>query len=249
VNCDEFSVLFANVPLREYERIRASRQDPTVRQAFALIAATLDELGTYVRFIAVELAMEAPAVGADPARALAPLEIKRLVQKWIGVSSGYLGDFSYGSHQEFYVDIGLPIDPAQYEGTTRSRFMQILGESAPDVQSKILEGILTKYPVGSAVPAGSGAARTPEMLEEIRAWISRPRGTAVVVPPVLGVTSAVVERAPELAGEALQRRASDRSASRRLGDGHAGRHERPVRHRRTFRCSAARSLDEGGQHG
>ena len=192
-NCDDFSVLLATVPLAQYERLRRATEESDGCQAFRAISQTLDELGAYVRFISAELAAQTPADAAQAARALTPLEIKQLVQKWIGVAAGYLGDFSYASHEEFYADLGLAIDPNSYPGTTRSRFMQILAESPPDVQAKILEGILTKYPIGS--PAPGNASRTPEMHAEIRGWITRLRGTAPVITPVLGVTSAVVERA------------------------------------------------------
>jgi hypothetical protein len=40
----------------------------------------------------------------DVTRGLTRPEIMRLVNRYIGVSAGYLGDFSYGSHSEFYAD-------------------------------------------------------------------------------------------------------------------------------------------------
>jgi hypothetical protein len=55
---DEFSVLYAVVPLDAYERIRRNQQNMTERQAFRQVAEVLGELGTYIRFIAVELALE-----------------------------------------------------------------------------------------------------------------------------------------------------------------------------------------------
>lgn len=75
-------------------------------------------------------------------------EIYRLVHDYIGVSSGYLGDFSYRTHQEFYpYYCDLDIDPLVYEGTTRERFINILESSDSTTQAKIVNGVLKKYPV------------------------------------------------------------------------------------------------------
>lgn len=75
-------------------------------------------------------------------------EILKLVNDYIGVSAGYLGDFSYNSHREFYpYYCDLDINPDDYEGSTRNRFIKILESSDPITQSKIIKGILTKYPI------------------------------------------------------------------------------------------------------
>ena len=57
-------------------------------------------------------------------------EIKFVVNQWIGVQGGYLGDFTYRTHADFYPEYcGIDnIDPHAYEGTTRVRFEQILSE-------------------------------------------------------------------------------------------------------------------------
>ena len=67
----------------------------------------------------------------------------------MGVSGGYLADFSYKNHHEFYIDLDLDIDPYQYDGTTRSDSSRYL-ECAPRVQAKILEGVLARFPIGSS---------------------------------------------------------------------------------------------------
>src|SRR5690349_6928963 len=75
------------------------------------------------------------------------MDIKKLVNRYIGVSGGYLGDFGYRTHADFYVEYcDLDIDPYQYEGTTRERFEKILETSPPHVQAKIIRGIIQKYP-------------------------------------------------------------------------------------------------------
>ena len=74
-------------------------------------------------------------------------EIYRLVNDYIEVYGGYLGDFSYRTHEEFYPQYcDLAIDPYEYEGTTRERFIQILSTANGITQAKIVAGVLAKYP-------------------------------------------------------------------------------------------------------
>ena len=188
---DEFSILYAVVPIDSYERLRQGLQDNDARLAFRQIAAVVSELGTFIRFIAVELELEpVPHTVSRPEQALKQTEINKLVYKYIGVSSdGYLGNFSYRTHREFYIKLDLAINPEVYSGSTRERFTKILTESPPAVQAVILEGILRKYTVGSS------ELRTQEGSTEIRRWISRLRGAPTVEPPTLRITSEVVERA------------------------------------------------------
>jgi len=186
---DDFSVLHATVPLKPYEEARQLASDAADKIAFRQIADTFSELGAYVRFIAVDLdASRKNEPPADP-KALKPAEINKLVYKFIGVEGGYLGDFSYQKHHDFYVDLELDIDPYKYEGTTRQRFTAILTEASPDVQARILQGILDRY------PAGSNPTRTQALRDEIVGWVRRLTTGAAVAQPSLRVTSTVVERA------------------------------------------------------
>jgi len=75
-------------------------------------------------------------------------EIFMITNSYIGVSGGYLGDFSYRTHEEFYPYFcDLNITPAGYEGTTRQKFLSILENADGPTQSKILKGVLKKYPI------------------------------------------------------------------------------------------------------
>lgn len=78
-------------------------------------------------------------------------EVKQLVNRYIGVDSGYLGDFSYRTHTDFYPEYcGIyDVFPDEVEGTTRTHFMQILLSQSPNRQAKILRGVLEKYPAGT----------------------------------------------------------------------------------------------------
>ncbi len=78
-------------------------------------------------------------------------KIKIVVEDYIGVNGGYLGDFSYKTHKSFYRDFCNieGVDPNVIEGTTRQRFITILKSRSPDDQIKILNGILNKYKMES----------------------------------------------------------------------------------------------------
>lgn len=64
---------------------------------------------------------------------------------YIGGEGGYLGNFTYASHAQFYpMYCGVDIDTNNFQGTTRQRFTRILSEAEPFIQSKILQGVLDK---------------------------------------------------------------------------------------------------------
>lgn len=119
-------------------------------------------------------------------------EILKLVNGYIGVDGGYLMDFSYSSHQEFYpYYCGLDIDPLELKDmTTRYRFIHILEQASILDQAKILRGTLAKCP-----PDSSDPRRTPEKAREIESWARRCESSVVSGDFSLTITSAVVERA------------------------------------------------------
>jgi hypothetical protein len=78
-------------------------------------------------------------------------EIFLLVNDYLGGDGGYLWGFSYSEHEEFYPAwCSLDIDAAAARtrfGTTRKAFIGILRESTPDVQARIIDGVIDKYPI------------------------------------------------------------------------------------------------------
>jgi len=122
-------------------------------------------------------------------------EILRLVNGYIGVSGGYLGDFSYRTHEEFYAYLDLDIDPSQIAGTTRQRFIEILKKSEPSIQATIVSGILDKYPVDSEPPDGSDAIRTASRAAQFQSIVARLRGAPSVSSVQPQISSTVVTRA------------------------------------------------------
>ncbi len=119
-----------------------------------------------------------------------PKEIARLVNLYIGVSAGYLGDFSYRTHADFYPTYcDLDINRNLYEGTTRERFIEILSTRPPHEQAKIVRGILEKY------PAGSSDLRTQAMHDEYVALADRLERGGMVAGDAPAATTEVVRRA------------------------------------------------------
>ena len=109
-------------------------------------------------------------------------EILRVVN-YIGVDHGYLGDFSYRTHAEFYpMYCELDIDPNQYQGTTRERFIDILNSQSAPNQAKILRGVLEKFPSRSK-------------WDKIQLYIQRLEATATAKDLPLLHTSEVVKQA------------------------------------------------------
>jgi len=119
-------------------------------------------------------------------------EIMKIVNRYIGVSGGYLGDFSYRTHEEFYQEYcNLDINPYQYQGTTRERFIAILKSSPPEVQAKILRGIIERFPISP----DRIKTRTKSLQDEIWEMVKRLESGAPVESPSPKITTALVERA------------------------------------------------------
>ncbi len=123
--------------------------------------------------------------------ALSRTEIARLVNQYIGVSSGYLGDFTYPTHAAFYPEYcDLDINPDEYEGTTRERFITILSSRAPRDQAAIVRGVINRFPVGAGP-----ATRTAEVRNEFLQIIQRLESGTPVPSEVPSISSDVVLRA------------------------------------------------------
>ena len=111
----------------------------------------------------------------ENSRGLTNAEIVRVVTAYIGVSGGYLNGFSYAGLTEFYpLYCELEIDPFSYAGnTTRERFISVLRGSDPEVQAKILRGLLERVPQ----PTASGPAVMTR--DEVAALVTRLEGLPV----------------------------------------------------------------------
>lgn len=120
-------------------------------------------------------------------------EVSILVYKWIGVSGGYLGNFSYASHQRFWLEVcDVHIDTSRYQGTTRQHFEETLFNAEPKDQAAILRAILDEYPISD----NALESRNQGLERQIRAWITRlESGRVIVEVDALRSASEVVKRA------------------------------------------------------
>jgi Abortive infection C-terminus len=127
----------------------------------------------------------------DPGR-LSSVQVAKLVNRYIGLDGGYLGDFSYRTHADFYPEYcDLTVEPWPTEGTTRERFISILSSRSSGDQAAILRGVLQRFPVDQG---SAPATRTTQLAEEVSSWASALESLAVPgYEPV--ATSDVVRRA------------------------------------------------------
>jgi hypothetical protein len=124
------------------------------------------------------------------AAGLTDREVMRVLNRYIGVSGGYLGDFSYRTHADFYPEYcDLAIDPYAVEGTTRERFIAILSSRTPRDQAKVLRGVVERFPPGT----GPDIRQTAHA--EVLTLIERLESGPFVAGATPQITSAVVLRA------------------------------------------------------
>lgn len=118
-------------------------------------------------------------------------EIHWLVHSYIGVEGGYLGDFSYRTHQEFYLgycDLHIDLD-AVAGATTREKFIAVLTSSDPLSQAAILRGVARRF------PAESERSRTPAAFRQLHEMARRCADGAAVAPHSPALSSEVVAHA------------------------------------------------------
>ncbi|WP_025998405.1 abortive infection family protein [Xanthomonas phaseoli] len=118
-------------------------------------------------------------------------EIHWVVHQYIGVEGGYLGDFSYRTHREFYsafCDLDLDLD-AFGGNTTRERFLAVLSGVEGHQQAAILRGIAKKY------PQGGEHFRTPQAYQKLLELAKRCADGLSVQDSSPAITSDVLKRA------------------------------------------------------
>lgn len=129
-------------------------------------------------------------------------EIHWVVNSYIGVEGGYLGDFTYRTHREFYPGYcDLEVDPETVSGaTTREKFVAVLSNCEPHAQAAILRGIARRF------PQGSDRLRTPAAFQQLRDLAQRCAESAAVTLTSPAASSAVVDHALKDATALLETR-------------------------------------------
>jgi hypothetical protein len=119
--------------------------------------------------------------------------VRMVVNDYIGVTGGLLGDFTHNTHAQFYPEYcGLKIATHRSRGTIREQFMEILRTAEPVDQAKILRGVLELFTL-DAEPRP--ATRTPQLRAEIERLIAGLSGGPQITSPSLATQTDVVERA------------------------------------------------------
>jgi hypothetical protein len=126
---------------------------------------------------------------------MTPREIDKLVEGYIGTNGGYLNQFSYSKHDHFYPHYcDLDIDTAAYRSkgyTTRTAFIQILKDSKPREQAKIIRGVFAMIPPPDEA-SDSESRRKIALYKELLAGATRLEADGQVDAPEIQNTSAVV---------------------------------------------------------
>ncbi|WP_138091045.1 abortive infection family protein [Halalkalibacterium halodurans] len=121
------------------------------------------------------------------------------VVSYIGVNNGYLGNFSYSSHAEFYpLYCDLEINPYDYEGTTREKFIKILLNANTNDQVKILRGVIEKYPIEYFEDLDYEEKELKQkrrLFDRINVYIQRLEKSGFIDVPKLHITANFVEEA------------------------------------------------------
>ncbi|MFH1923087.1 MAG: hypothetical protein ABIP48_24760, partial [Planctomycetota bacterium] len=130
------------------------------------------------------------------------IEQRRFVRLYLGVSGGYLADFSSINVLEaFYIQCRLDLNPREIEGTNCQRFEEILAKASPAEQAEIIRGVLEQYRADETV----WKTRTKELHDELLAVADRLEGMCPVRSKKPAITSAVVERAIDDAEHLLEK--------------------------------------------
>lgn len=152
---------------------------------------------------------------ADGSR-LTRREIGRLVHNWIGVDDGYLGKFSYATHDLFWMETcDLHVDTTAFPGPTRECFEKTLFAAGARDQAAALRAILEEYPPPDELDPTHPKFRTPALHRQINTWVTRLETGEVTIDLDLASASEVVRRALN-DSETLMRTSGPQSAVDRV---------------------------------
>ena len=139
-----------------------------------------------------------------------------MFHSWIGVNGGYLGDFSYRTHDLFWMETcDLQVDTAAFAGTTRACFEETLFAASAREQAAALRAIIEEYPAPMEPTVGAPKFRSPTLQSEINVWITRLETGQVAIEVALESASEVVRRALDDA-DTLMRTSGPQSAVDRV---------------------------------
>ncbi len=156
---DEFCVLFAQLPLSEYEELRRLSEDNEGKLAFRVIAQVITEIGPCIRFVACDLSQEPPDA-----------KWQRIVSRRIESDKGFqhktlpvavcalVNQVLAGSHatlNALFRNAGAPSDPPELSHATKWKTWLLRASEDPNtdahhVLGKILEEFMEVEPPDDA---------------------------------------------------------------------------------------------------
>ena len=141
-------------------------------------------------------------------------EIIKLVEDYIGTNGGYLNRFSYSIHDTFshrYCDLDVDVPAYRAKGlTTLKAFINILKDSEPRAQAKIIKGVFEMIPPPKEAEDDQSRKRL-EVYKELLSVAARLEADGQVGTPVIQHTIEVVFEALKDA-EALLKSRGPKSA-------------------------------------
>jgi hypothetical protein len=141
-------------------------------------------------------------------------EIIKLVEDYIGTNGGYLNHFSYSIYDTFYhrwCDLDVDVSAYRAKGlTTLKAFIQILKDSKPRAQAKIIRGIFDMIPPPMKAEDDQSRKRL-EVHKELLSVAARLEADGQVDTPIIRHTIEVVFEALKDA-EALLKTRGPKSA-------------------------------------
>jgi hypothetical protein len=144
-------------------------------------------------------------------------EILWLVEDYIGVDSGYLNGFTYRIHNTFYhrfCDLDVDVESYRAKGfTTRWAFIEILKDSKPRDQAKIIRGVFDMIPPPDEA-ADDTARKKLTTCKKLLEVASRLEADGQVETPKIANTSEVVLEALKDAEVLLQTRSPKSAVDR-----------------------------------
>ena len=144
-------------------------------------------------------------------------EIHKLVEEYIGTGGGYLNQFSYSVHDEFYLrhcDLDVDVQAYRAKGlTTRKAFVQILRDSKPRDQAKIIRGVFDMIPPPEAATDDANRKKLA-LYKELLTIAARLEADGQVLTPVIEQTSEVVYEALQDAEVLLKSRGPQSAVDR-----------------------------------
>lgn len=146
-------------------------------------------------------------------RALTAGEVLRVVNRYIGVSGGYLrlpDRFTYASHNDFYAEYcDVTVELSQFSATTRETFIQALLSLPAGGQARVC-AVSSR----GSHPTRPGPPSRPAVHGDALAFIQRLESGPLVTGHSPQITSTVVARAAQDAESDCHIRANERRRPR-----------------------------------